>query len=343
MTTSGSTWLASLEEQARTVLPPEVFGYYRQGAREGVAARAALGSWARFKVVPRIFTDVRTVDLSTDFLGWSAAVPLGVAPTTLQRAAHPAGEVATANACRDARVPMVVSSNATASFAEIGATGVHWWLQAYLPAERRLAVPMLDAAVAAGARAVVLTVDTPVVGTKYDDGAIWHSTPPDWVRANLGTAADAPKARDLGPADIAWLTATTGLPVVVKGVLGPQPAAAAVVAGAAAIWVSNHGGRQLDAAPTTAEVLAGVVAQIGGAVPVYVDGGVRSGLDALAALALGADGIFFGRLPLYALATGGPDGVARLFEELASELVEALALSGCARPATVRDLIHRTS
>lgn len=343
MTTPGSTWLASLEEHARAVLPSEVYRYYRQGARGGATAEAALGSWSQVRVAPRIFTDVRAVDLSTDFLGWSAAAPFGVAPTTLQRAADPGGEVATASACRDAGVPMVVSSNATATFAEIGATGVSWWVQAYLPADRSLAGPMLAAAVAAGARAVVLTVDTPVVATKYDDGAIWSSTPPAWVRVNLGSAADAPKARDLGPADVSWLRETTGLPVVVKGVLRPEAAAAAIVAGASAVWVSNHGGRQLDSAPATAEVLAEVVAQVAGAVPVYVDGGIRSGLDVLAALALGADATFLGRPPLYALATDGAAGVRRLFEDLGAEVGEALALAGCARPGAAKGLVHRSS
>jgi isopentenyl diphosphate isomerase/L-lactate dehydrogenase-like FMN-dependent dehydrogenase len=132
---------------------------------------------------------------------------------------------------------------------------VAWWVQAYLPQERSLAIPMLEAAASAGARAVVLTVDTPVVATKYDGGAVWHSTPADWLRVNLGPATDAPKARDLGPADVAWLHKVTGLPVVLKGVLRPEAAASAVVAGAAAVWVSNHGGRQLDRAVATADAL----------------------------------------------------------------------------------------
>lgn len=339
----GSTWLASLEEQARAVLPPEVYRYYRQGSREGVTAAEAPASWSRFRLTPRIFTDVRDVDLATDFLGTTASLPLGIAPTTLQRAADEGGELATAAACRDAGVPMVVSSNATARFEEVGATGASWWVQAYLPAERRLALPMLDAAVAAGARAVVLTVDTPVVATKYDGGEIWRSTPADWVRVNLGSAADAPKARDLGPADVGWLREVTGLPVVVKGVLRPESASAAVVAGASAVWVSNHGGRQLDPAVATADVLADVVEQVAGAVPVYVDGGVRSGIDALVALALGADGVFLGRLPLYALAVDGTNGVARLLEELRNELIEALVLAGCDRPRAARGLVAGTS
>lgn len=343
MSTSGSTWLASLEEQARAVLPPEVFRYYQQGSRDGVTAAEAVEAWARFRLAPRIFTDVREVDLSADFLGAGAAAPLGVAPTTLQRAADPGGEVAMGTACRNVGVPMVVSSNASESFASIGATGVTWWLQAYVPADRRLAEPMLAAAVSAGAQAVVLTVDTPVVATKYDGGEIWRTTPADWVRANLGSAADAPKARDLGPADVSWLAGATGLPVVVKGVLRPEAATAAVIAGAAAVWVSGHGGRQLDPVVSTASVLGSIVEEVDGAVPVYVDGGVRSGISALTAFALGATGIFFGRLPLYALGVGGASGVERLFEDLKSELSEALILSGSSTPRDARGLIATTS
>jgi 4-hydroxymandelate oxidase len=335
----GGTWLASLEEQARAVLPPEVFGYYRQGAREGRTAAEAVAAWGRYRFAPRIFTDVREVDLSTDFLGTSAASPFGIAPTTLQRAADPGGEVAMALGAKAGGVPVVVSSNATALFADIGATGAAWWVQAYLPQERRRAVPMLEAAVAAGAGAVVLTVDTPVVGTKYDDGAIWDAAPADWLRVNLGDAADAPKARDLGPRDIAWLRTTTGLPVVVKGIVRAEAAAAAVVAGADAVWVSNHGGRQLDRAVATADALASVSDQVAGAVPVYVDGGVRSGVDALTALALGADGIFLGRPALYGLAVGGTKAVERVLADIGAELVEALSLAGSSTPRSARGLI----
>ncbi|MGO4258647.1 alpha-hydroxy acid oxidase [Marmoricola sp. RAF53] len=333
---SGGSWLASLEDEACRVLPPEVYGYYRQGARDGTTAAEAVAAWERYRLVPRVLTDTRAVDLTTSFLGTRSAVPFGVAPTTLQRAADPGGEVAMARACAAHGVPMVLSSNATATFAEIDATGATWWLQAYLPQDRELARPMLESAVEHGAGAIVLTVDTPVVGTKYDDGAIWSATPPSWLRVNLGPAADAPKARDLGPADFTWLHEVTGLPVVAKGVLSPGGAAAVVVAGAAAVWVSNHGGRQLDRAAATADCLAPVVDRVDGAVPVYVDGGVRSGITALTALALGADAFFLGRLPLYALAVAGTDGVGRLFSTLTDELTEALVLAGCPGPEAAR-------
>ena len=231
---------------------------------------------------------------------------------------------------------MVVSSNAGTRFAEIGATGVRWWLQVYLPEHRDLAEPMLDRAVEAGAAAVVLTVDTPVVGTKYvADRPVWDTVDPADLRVNFDPDYDAlpgsRKARDLGPGDIAWLAERTGLPVVVKGVLHPDDARRCVDAGAAAVWVSNHGGRQLDRAMTTAAALPAVVAAVRGRAQVYVDGGLRSGLDILAALALGADAAFLGRLPIYAL-VDGERGVARMHAELASPGRRGPASGGLPEP-----------
>lgn len=236
---------------------------------------------------------------------------------------------------------MVLSSNATARFTDVAATGVTWWLQAYVTDDRELIRPVLGAAVEAGARAIVLTVDTPVVGTKYDagEGTVWDTVPPEWLRANLGDAADAAKARDLGPDDIGWLADVSGLPVVPKGVLHPDDARLAVEAGAAAVWVSNHGGRQLDGAAATADCLAAVADAVGADIEVYVDGGIRSGLSVLAALALGADACFLGRLPLYALAAGGQQGVEQTLRTLALELEEAMRLAGCVDVATSHDLV----
>jgi 4-hydroxymandelate oxidase len=263
------------------------------------------------------------------------ASPLAVAPTTMQRAVHPDGEVAMARAAASAGALMVLSSNAGSTFEQVAATGVRWWLQLYVTAERRTGLPLLERAVAAAAAAVVLTVDTPVVGTKYDGAGrtVWDIAEPGWVRANFpaghGSVAGDEKATDLGPQDIDWLAQATGLPVVVKGVLRASDARRCLDAGAAAVWVSNHGGRQLDYTAATADVLAAVVAEVGDRAEVYVDGGVRNARHALAALALGARGVFLGRLPLYALAVDGPSGVRRMFAELDAELLEALTLAGC--------------
>jgi 4-hydroxymandelate oxidase len=337
-------WLAGLEESARTRLPPKVFEFVVQGARDGVSAAEATEAWQAVRFRPRVLRDVTSLELSVSLLGFPSAVPWGIAPTSLQRVIHPEGEVAMARATAEIGGVMVVSSNAGTPFAEIGATGVRWWLQAYLPEHRVLAEPMLARAVEAGAAAVVLTVDTPVVGTKYvDESSVWDDIDPTTVRVNFDPGYDplaaGRKARDLGPDDIAWLAEQTGLPVVVKGVLHPEDARICVDAGAAAVWVSNHGGRQLDRAVSTRSALRGVVTAVGRRAQVYVDGGLRSGLDVLAALALGADAAFLGRLPLYAL-VDGEEGVRRMHAELAEQLAESLRLAGCWSVREACGLVH---
>jgi 4-hydroxymandelate oxidase len=191
---------------------------------------------------------------------------------------------------------------------------------------------------------VVLTVDTPVVGTKYvAERSVWDTVDPADLRVNFDAGYDplggGRKARDLGPDDIAWVAELTGLPVVAKGVLHPDDARRCIESAASAVWVSNHGGRQLDRTMTTASALPAVVAAVQDRGEVYVDGGIRSGLDVLAALALGADAAFLGRLPLYALAEG-EEGVARLHTELAAQVSESLRLAGCRTPAEACGLAH---
>lgn len=335
------SWLDSLEADARVRLPPAVFEYVAQGARDGLSAARAVSAWRDLVFEPHVLRDVSSVDTGTSLLGTPVATPAAIAPTTLQRAADPRGEVAMAEAVAAAGSLLVLSSNSGSRFTDVADTGVHWWLQAYLPQTRERALPMLESAVESGALAVVLTLDTPVVGTKYHDGApVWDDVPAGWLRVNLGDAGDDPKAMDLGPADIGWLREVTGLPVVVKGVLRPDDARRCVQAGAAAVWVSNHGGRQLDRSTTTADALPAIVSVLGGQVEVYVDGGLRNGLDLLAALGLGADAGFFGRQPWYALAAGGADGVRRFCAELQAELVEAMTLAGCADLPATRALIR---
>ena len=327
-------WQDELVRRARDELPAPLFRYISQGARDGITTGEAEQAWAAHRFAPHVLRDVSTVDPAVSLLGQPFSSPIAVAPTTLQRAVHAEGELAMATACREAGRLLVVSSNAGTPFAAIGDTGVGWWLQAYLPAKRSLAEPLLAAAVAAGARAVVLTADTPVVGTKYDDGpSVWETVDPGLLRVNFGPTYDddAPgseKATDLGPRDIAWLSQVTGLPVVVKGVVRPDDARRAVQAGASAVWVSNHGGRQLDRTLPTATALPSVVSAVGSEAEVYVDGGIRTGADVLAATSLGATGVFLGRLPLYAL-VGGADAVLALHHELGSELIEAMRLAGC--------------
>ncbi len=337
------TWLSDLESGAREALPAPVFEYLAQGARDSVSTLEAPRAWAECRFLPHVLRDVTEVDLSVPLLTTAARVPWGIAPTTQQRAVHPDGEMAMAQATAAAGTVMVLSSNAGTTFADIAATGVRWWLQAYLPSDRTLAEPLLARAVDAGAEAIVLTVDTPVVATKdaAGDQVVWDVVDPELLRVNFDPDyEDAPgseKATDLGPHDVVWLAEQTGLPVVAKGVLRPDDARRCVQAGAAAVWVSNHGGRQLDRAASTATCLAHVVEAVDGGAQVYVDGGIRSGLDVLAALALGADAVFLGRLPLYALVEGVA-GVGRMHADLREETTEAFRLAGCRTVADTRGI-----
>lgn len=330
-----------LRERAAALVPARILEYVEHGADVGITAAEAALAWQQVRFVPRIFRDVRSVQLSTSFLDLEAQVPWGIAPSTLQRRVHPGGEMTMARAAAEAGSPMVVSSNAGTSFADIAATGVDFWVQCYLTQNRELSLPLLDRAVQAGARALVLTVDTPVVSTKLTSSgrSVWELVPDNELRVNFDAGHDSlpgsEKAADLGAADVAWLTERTGLPVVLKGVLHPTDATYGLEAGARAIWVSNHGGRQLDRAVSTAQALPAVAAAVAGRAPVYVDGGLRSAHDILAALALGANACFLGRLPLWALAQGDV-GLADMHATLSAGLSQALALLGAATPAEAR-------
>lgn len=340
-------WLDQVEALAREKLPPAVFRYVAEGARDEISLGEASTAWNAVRLAPRVLRDVRAVQTRATLLDTDFAVPIGIAPMTLQRAADSAGEVTMAAAARRAGVPMVLSSNAGSTFADIAATGVDWWLQVYVAANRADTVPLLQAAAAAGAGAVVLTADTPVIGTRYrgpDTPWIWEVADPSWIGANTTQPAGLEpeargKAMDLGPDDIGWLADTTGLPVVVKGILRPHDAHRCVAAGARAVWISNHGGRQLDQVVATAHCVTGIRAAVGDSAEVYVDGGIRSGLHALIALALGADAAFVGRPMFHALAAGGGDGVDRALDELSRELVESMQLAGCTGPGDASGLV----
>jgi len=339
---AATRWIDTLPDLARERLPAPVWHYVVTGSGDGTTAAEAAEAWRRVRLSPHALRDVTAVDTSVRLLGTPFTQPFGIAPTSLQRAAHPEGERAMARAATAAGVPHVVSSNAGFPLADVGAIGP-WWVQAYLTADRADVLPVLRTATDAGAAAVVLTADTPVVGSKRGvDDADWADLDLSWHRGNFAQRVrDAPGvwARDVTEADIGWLAETTGLPVVVKGILRPDDARRCVAAGAAAVWVSTHGGRQLDRAVASATALPAVAGEVGGEVEVYVDGGVRSGLDVLTAVALGADAVFLGRTPFYALATAGEAGVARLLEELADELLEALRLAGCRDLREARDLL----
>jgi 4-hydroxymandelate oxidase len=335
-------WADGLEEEARQILPPPVHRYYSQGSADEFTAGEAVAAWKALRFRPRILVDVSSIDVATTALGIDLPAPIAIAPSSLQMHAHADGEVEMGRGAAAARTLMCVSSNSGQPFADIAAASGPWWVQAYVLQDRGLTRAMLERAVAAGTRAVVFTADTPVVAAKREQGdSVWGVTPDVFLHANEdleGVSHTAiEKASDLSPDDVGWLAEVTGLPVVVKGVLRPDDAKVAVAAGASAVWVSNHGGRQLDRSISTAAALGPVAEAVGDSAEVFVDGGIRDGRDVLAALALGARCAFVGRPALWALATRGAQGVADLLALLTDELVEAMALAGAPSVRNIPD------
>ena len=259
-----------------------------------------------------------------------------MAPTGFQGLASPDGELATARGAAAAGALMIVSSRSSRRLEDIGKIiadgGGAWWFQVYVVRDRDLTARLAGRAVAAGARALVLTADTPVVGRKRRDRSAGVVTEAEFT-VNTGPLADlslAEQAADLTFADIGWLARLGGVPVLVKGVLRADDARACMTAGAAGVIVSNHGGRQLDRAVPTALALPAVAAELDSSARVFADGGLRTGEDVLTALGLGARAVFLGRPVLWALACGGADGVRDLLTGLTSDLAHAMALAGAA-------------
>lgn len=321
--------VAAFEEQARGILDPGVRAYYDTGAGIEETLAANVAAWRQWWLRPRVFRDVARVDPSTTLLGTPVSTPVGVAPTGFQHLAHAEGELATARGADRARAMFTLATRSLRPLHELGTAAGVWWFQIYLLRDRDLTESIVRAAAAAGARALVLTLDVPYVAAK--------ARPTDAV-LDVGRLVPELTSRDddsthqspsVGPADITWLREISGgLPVIAKGVLRDGDAKACVDAGADAVWVSNHGGRQLDGAIPSALALPEVARAVGDKVEVYVDGGIRTGRDVLRALALGARAAFVGRPTLWALAAGGADGVASLLAGLSAELREALALAG---------------
>jgi isopentenyl diphosphate isomerase/L-lactate dehydrogenase-like FMN-dependent dehydrogenase len=237
---------------------------------------------------------------------------------------------------------------ATSTSAEVAATGVARWFQLYVFRDEGMTRQLVAQAVAEGFTALVLTVDTPVLGRRERDFRTGFTIPPEITVVSLGgggvtpAGAFAQVSSSVSWRDVERLASESGLPVLVKGVLTAEDARLACEHGAAGIVVSNHGGRQLDGVAATIDALPEVVEAVDGRVEVLVDGGVRRGTDVVKALALGARAALAGRAPLWGLAARGEDGAAHVLELLRAEILAALQLVGCASPADVgRDRVGR--
>jgi 4-hydroxymandelate oxidase len=348
--------LQDLERRAREVIEPTAWDYYEGGADDEVTIAENVAAWQRIRLRPRVLRDVSSVSTATTVLGTPVSAPVLVAPTAYHRLAHPDGEAATARGAAEAGTVMVVSTLATMSLEDVAAAApdAPRWFQLYVRKDRGWTAELVGRAVEAGYRALVLTVDLPVVGFRPRDERNAFTLPEGMHMANLG--ADVPKGEGSGLAryaadaldaslgfdDLSWLKELSDLPLVVKGVLRGDDAVACLDAGADCIVVSNHGGRQLDTTLTGAEALPGVVEAVDGRAEVYVDGGVRRGTDVLKALAMGARAVLVGRPVLWGLAAGGAEGVQQVLEGFGAATATALALCGVPRVEDITpDLIQQ--
>ena len=322
------------ERLAEEKLDANAHAYFAGGAGDEVTLRENLAAFERRKLRPRVLVDVQSVSTATTVLGTQIALPVLVAPLALQRMAHPDGELATARAAAAAGTIMCLSSAATCSPAEVAAaaSGGPRWFQVYVFTDRTITDSLIAEAVGHAYSALVLTVDVPYLGRRERDIRVDFEIPEHLtVQGDLFSGGfDA----SLSWHDLEWL-AGYGLPVVVKGILTAEDARLACRHGAAAVVVSNHGGRQLDGVSASLDVLEEVVEAVDGRAEVLLDGGIRRGADVLKALALGARGVLIGRAMLWGLAAAGEEGVTDVLRLLRDEIELGLGLLGCRSPTEV--------
>ncbi|KAL4349054.1 hypothetical protein AHAS_Ahas10G0003600 [Arachis hypogaea] len=326
---------------AKEKLPKMVYDYYASGAEDQWTLKENRNAFSRILLRPRILVDVSNVDMTTSILGFKISMPIMIAPTGMQKMAHPQGELATARAASEADTIMTLSTVSTCSIEEVASTGPGIrFFQLYVYKDRNIAAQLVKRAEKAGFKGIVLTVDRPFLGRKEDDIKNRFRLPPHLTLKNFekndgtGGSIQISHARgqidpSLNWKDVKWLQTITSLPILVKGVLTAVDARLAIENGAAGIIVSNHGARQLDYVPATIMVLEEIVEAVEGRVPVLVDGGIRRGTDVFKALALGACGVFIGRAVVFSLAVDGEAGVRKVLKMLRDELEMTMALSGC--------------
>jgi 4-hydroxymandelate oxidase len=342
------------EEAAREVLSPMAFGYANGGSGDEVTVRANREAFDRWRFLPRVLRGLREISPATTVLGQEVSLPVLIAPSGLHRLAHEEGELATARAARDAGTIYTMSTASTVPMETVAAEAGPWWFQLYVYRDRGISRDLIARAAAAGASALVVTVDVPLLGRREADERNRFTLPPGVAMVNLrvpdhqrlpvpdedggsgltdyiGATWESALSWD----DLDWLASISPLPVIPKGILHPDDAVLAFEHGAQALIVSNHGGRQLDSAIASLDALPAVVAAVEGRGEVLLDGGVRRGTDVLKALALGARAVLLGRPVWWALAVNGEAGVRHVLELLRAELTLDLLLCGLGNPHEV--------
>lgn len=361
--------VADLREAARRRLPRLLFDYIDGGAYDEVSIRRNREDLANLALRQRTMTDISALSMRTELFGQSLSMPLALAPVGFSGMYARRGEVQAARAAHAAGVPFCLSTLSICGLEEVVRDGgAPIWFQFYMLRDRGFCASLLQRAQAAGCPVLLMTVDLPIAGARYRDLRSGMSGPDGWRGQwmRLWQGATHPRwlwdvwlhGRPHGfgnlPAEVAaggvggfakwiksnfdptvtwrdieWVRRYWNGPLVIKGLLDRADARAALDAGVDGIVVSNHGGRQLDGVPSSIAALPQMVEEVAGRVPVLMDGGIRSGLDMLRALALGADACLVGKAWAYALGAGGEAGVAEMLGTLRAELEVAMSLTGC--------------
>lgn len=340
--------LDQLEAQAKEIIPTGGFGYIAGGSEDEWTLQANRRAFTHKQIVPRALTNIEKPELDTNVFGLPLKTPIFMVPAAAQGLAHAKGEVDTAKGLAAVGGLMAQSTYSSTSIADTASAGAGapQFFQLYMSKDWEFNKSLLDEAKKAGVKGIILTVDATVDG--YREADIVNNFQFPIPMANLTKYSEgdgqgkgiaeiyASAAQKIGPDDVARIADYTDLPVIVKGIESPEDALYAIGAGAAGIYVSNHGGRQLNGGPASFDVLADVARAVNGKVPVIFDSGVRRGSDVFKALASGADLVGIGRPVIYGLALGGAQGVQSVFEHLDHELEIIMQLAGTKTIADVK-------
>ncbi len=350
-----------LEQEAREALEPGPFGYIRSSAGGEETYNKNISSFSKYSIVPRFLTDVSSLNTEVTILGHTYPHPLFIAPVGVNKIAHEDGEIAVAKAAAKFNFPYIQSTVSSYSIEEIAAAtpGSSKWFQLYWSSNKEIAFSMARRAEAAGYEAIVLTVDTVMLGWREEDirnqfsplkrgyGQGNYATDPVFMAALTEQSQEAIVDSileniyhpTLNWNDITELRNHTSLPILIKGILHPDDAKLAIEKGIDGIIVSNHGGRQLDGVIASIDALSGIVEAVNGSIPVLFDSGVRRGSDAVKALALGATAVCIGRPFVWGLAAGGQRGVERVLENFLQETKVSISLAGVRNMEELRNML----
>lgn len=342
------------QEYAFKTLPKKVLDYYRSGSCQQKTLHNNREAFDKLRIRPRMLIDASKIETNAEVLGIKVQIPFGIAPSAMQKLAHPDGEIGNAKAIGKLGGIYILSTLSTTSLEDVasGAPDTIKWFQLYVYKDRQLTKGVVQRAEKAGFRALVLTVDANVFGLRYADMKNCLDLPPHLRLANfdgLVSKMEKPENtsglnvycnqlfdRSISWKDVQWLKSITKLPIILKGILTAEDALIAVEQGVSAIIVSNHGGRQLDTAPASIEALPEIAAAVGHKIDIYFDGGVQFGTDIFKALALGAKMVFIGRSALWGLAYGGEQGVHKLLKILENEFLITMGLTGCQKISDIK-------